>query len=149
MIRRPSSDGRQSISTDQTSVRGAQQFKHNPKAASLIISPQRASPEESRWLDYIASTLTSSRGSSRTDLSATTPPSSNHSDAEAAELRRYWSVFVKYFSGLEALERIPVREGLKRKFVWDLLGKIGMDFDGGVEDEKGENKRILVTIRHW
>ncbi|KAK5455307.1 Nitrogen permease regulator 3 [Exophiala xenobiotica] len=145
MVSRPSSDGRQSISTDHTSSRG-QQFKHNPKAASLVISPQRASPEESRWLDYMASTLVPSRHPSRTDLSAS-PMSSQ--DPETVELRRYWPVLVKYFNGHEALEKIPVREGLKRKFVWDMLAKMGLDFDGGVEDDKGENKKALVTIRHW
>ncbi|EXJ71502.1 uncharacterized protein A1O5_05310 [Cladophialophora psammophila CBS 110553] len=149
MASRPSSDGRQSISTDRNSVPGGgQQFKHNPKAASLIISPQRASPEESRWLDYIASTISSSRSTSRAALSPS-PASSSYSEAETAELRHYWPVFVKYFSGSEPLERIPVREGLKRKFVWDILEKVGLDFDGGVEDEKAENKRVLVTIRHW
>ncbi|OQV06621.1 hypothetical protein CLAIMM_11163 [Cladophialophora immunda] len=148
MTSRPSSDGRQSISTDRTSVRGSgHQFKHNPKAASLIISPQRASPEESRWLDYIASTISSSRSPSRADLSPSL--ASSYSEAETAELRHYWPVFVKYFSGSEPLERIPVREGLKRKVVWDMLEKVGLDFEGSVEDEKGENKRVLVTIRHW
>lgn len=145
MVSRPSSDGRQSISTDHTSSRGTQQFKHNPKAASLILSPQRASPEESRWLDYIASTITPApRDQSAPDLSE-----SPDIDPETAELRRYWSIFVKYFTGSEALEKIPVREGLKRKFVWDMLVKMGVGFDGGVEDEKGENKKVLVTIRHW
>lgn len=145
MVSRPSSDGRQSISTDHTSSRG-QQFKHNPKQASLVLSPQRASPEESRWLDHIASTLTSSLNASRTDLPAS--PSSEN-DLDTADVRRYWSVFVKYFSGHEALEKIPVREGLKRKNVWDMLMKMGLEFNGGVEDEKGENKKVLVTIRHW
>ncbi|KIW13018.1 hypothetical protein PV08_08205 [Exophiala spinifera] len=145
LARRPSSDGRNSISTDHTSTRG-QQFKHNPKQASLVLSPQRASPQESRWLDYVASTLASSLNASRTDLSAS-PMSEN--ELETANIRRYWSVFVKYFSGHDALEKIPVREGLKRKNVWDMLMKMGLDFNGGVEDDKGENKRVLVTVRHW
>lgn len=147
LMSRPSSDGRQSISTDATSSRGAQQFKHNPKAASLIVSPQRASLEESRWLDYIASTIGSSRSSSQADLAAS--PAASFSDSEAAEIQRCWPLFVKYFTGSQALERIPVREGLKRKFVWDMLGKVGLGFDGGVEEEKGENKAVLLTIRHW
>ncbi|ETI22086.1 hypothetical protein G647_06157 [Cladophialophora carrionii CBS 160.54] len=149
MLNRPSSDGRQSISTDGTSMRTpAQQFKHNPKAASLVVSPQRASPEESRWLDYIASTMGSSRTSSPPDL-ASSPGASNPSDIEAAEIQRYWPIFVKYFTGSEALERIPVREGLKRKLVWDTLVKMGLDLDGPVEDDKPDSKRVLVTIRHW
>ncbi|KAI1630132.1 nitrogen permease regulator of amino acid transport activity 3-domain-containing protein [Exophiala viscosa] len=144
MVSRPSSDGRQSISTDHTSSRGTQQFKHNPKAASLILSPQRASPEESRWLDYIASTLTAAHDKSAPELSELPA-----TDAETVELRRYWSIFVKYFTGTEALEKMPLREGLKRKFVWDMLVKMGVDFENGVEDVKGENKKVLVTIRHW
>ena len=147
MLSRPSSDGRRSVSTEGTSVRGTQQFKHNPKAASLVVSPQRASPEEARWLDYIASTIGTSRNSSRSDLS--TSVSSAYSETETAEIRRYWPLFVKYFIGSEALERIPTREGLKRKVVWDTLGKIGLDFDGAVEDAKGDNKTVLLTIRHW
>jgi hypothetical protein len=144
MISRPSSDGRQSISTDHTSIRGPMQPSHNPKAASLVLSPPRATTEESRWLEYIASTLDSSRSTSRTELSSTTS-----SQMETAELRHYWPLLVKYFNGLEALERIPVREGLKRKHVWNMLGKMGVDFDHGVEDDKGGNHRVLVTIRHW
>ena len=147
LMSRPSSDGRQSISTDGNSMRATQQFKHNPKAASLVLSPQRASPEESRWLDHIASTIDLSRSSSGSDLSIS--PHAPHFYLEATEVRRHWSLFVKYFTGSEALERIPVREGMKRKLVWDSLGKMGLTFDGGVEDEKGENKQILLTIRHW
>lgn len=180
VVSRLSSDGRQSFSTDHTSLRGTQQFRHNPKAANLIVSPQRASPEESRWLDYVASTLASPRrarssvrGRGAADLStspatvgaaaaastsassstSTSPaPSSarqHHSDAETLELRRNWPILVKYFTGADALERIPVREGLKRKFVADLLARLGVEFDGGVEDEKGENRRLLVAVRHW
>ncbi|KEF57202.1 uncharacterized protein A1O9_07392 [Exophiala aquamarina CBS 119918] len=144
VISRPSSDGRQSISTDHTSIRG-RQLTHNPKAASLILSPPRASPEESRWLACIASRFAaSSTESSRTDLSST--PSS---EVESAEIRRHWPQFVKYFNGTEALQRIAVREGLKRKFVWNMLTKMGLNYDEAVEDEKGENHKTLVTIRHW
>jgi hypothetical protein len=149
MLSRPSSDGRQSISTDGTSMRAAQPFKHNPKAASLVVSPQRASPEESRWLDYIASTMGSSSRTSSAPEDLATSPGPSPSDIEAAEIQRYWPVFVKYFTGSEALERIPVREGLKRKLVWDTLGKMGLDVDCPVEDDKSENKRVLLTIRHW
>lgn len=143
VISRPSSDGRQSISTDHTSIRGRQPT-HNPKAASLILSPPRASLEESRWLDCIASRFTASTDSSRTDLSST-----SSSDVESAEIRRHWPQFVKYFNGTEALQRIAVREGLKRKFVWNMLMKMGLNYDESVEDDKGENHKTLITIRHW
>lgn len=145
MVSRPSSDGRQSISTDHTSSRDLQRPKHNPKAASLVISPQRASPEESKWLDHVASTLVSPNAPQE-ELS--TSPFSV-ADPETAELRRYWPLLVKYFTGSEPLERIPVLQGLKRKFVEDILAKMGLDFEGGIEDDKGENKRVLVAVRHW
>jgi nitrogen permease regulator 3-like protein len=148
MLSRPSSDGRQSISTtDGASMRAGHQFKHNPKAASLVLSPQRASPEESRWLDYIANTVGHSQSASPTNISIS--PLGDSSEAESAELRRSWSLFVKYFTGADALERIPIREGLKRKLVWERLGKMGLDLDGAIEDDKGENKKPLVVIRHW
>lgn len=58
-------------------------------------------------------------------------------------------MFVKYFTGSDPLERIPVLEGLKRKFVMDRLAGMGLEFEGGIEDDKGENKRVLVAVRHW
>lgn len=143
LVSRPSSDGRQSISTDHTSIRG-QLPTHNPKAASLILLPVKASLEESKWLDYIGTTMENSANGQGAELSST--PSSEHA---IAHVEQYWQTFLRYFNGSEALERIPVREGLKRKFVWNMLGKMGLRFDQGVEDDKGQNHRNLVTIRHW
>lgn len=134
LMSHPSSDQRQQT----LSSKAAQ----DPNAASLILNPSRASPLESKWLDYIASSLLTFQYSP-VELSA----------EERVELKTYWLRFVKYFNGSEPLEFIPVREGLKRKLVWDLLGKMGLDFDGGVEmeggDRSGGNGRILVTVRHW
>lgn len=135
LISRPSSDQRQHTLSSKAA--------HDPNAASLILNPARASPLESRWLDYIANSLVTTQYSP-TELSV----------EERKELQMYWLRFVKYFNGSEPLEFIPVREGLKRKLVWDLLGKMGLDFDGGAETMGGGaraegNGKILVTIRHW
>jgi hypothetical protein len=134
LMSRPSSDQRQHTLSSRA--------MHDPNAASLILNPSRASPLESRWLDHIANSLLTTQYS-QTELSA----------EERAELRAYWLRFVKYFNGSEPLEFIPVREGLKRALVWDILGKMGLDFDGGVEAESDERSggkgKIIVTVRHW
>jgi len=134
VVSHPSSEGRQSSISDTPSHSIT---PHNPKTASLILSPPRASPEESKWLDYIADSL------------LTSPQFSHLPADERAELRTYWPMFVKSFNGSDSLEKIPIREGLKRKFVWDMLTSLGLDFDRGVEDDRGENKAILVSFRHW
>lgn len=134
LMSRPSSDQRQHTLSSKA--------PHNANAASLVLDPSRASPLESRWLDHIANSILTSQYSS-TELSP----------EERIELRGYWLRFVKYFNGSEPLEFIPVREGMKRTAVWDLLGKMGLDFDRGVEGDVGEQAsgrgRILVAVRHW
>ena len=110
----------------------------NPHTASLILSPLRASALESKYLTCLADSLLT-----------TNYTSSTLTQLEKEELRKYWPVVVKYFNGAEPLEMIPIREGLNRKFVWDLLGRMGLRFEGGVRDEKGVNGGVIVTIRHW
>ena len=80
--------------------------------ASLVHSPQKANALESRWIDYISSTFTDE------------------------ELREMWPRFLKYFDGRHALEIIPVREGMKKKRVGLVLGKL---MAGG----------WIMTVRHW
>jgi nitrogen permease regulator 3-like protein len=135
LMSRPSSDQRQHTMSSKA--------VHDPNAASLILNPSRASPLECKWLDHIANSLVKTQYSPAV-----------LSMEEREELRMYWLRFVKYFNGSEPLEFIPVREGLKRKFVWDLLEKMGLGFDGGVETDGGGERasgkgKILVTIRHW
>lgn len=124
---RQSSDGRQSI-------RGATSLK----GTSLIKSPPRASPEESRWLTHIHDSMLEGEGIF-----------ANLSEQDRDELHHYWPLLSKHFDGTTALESIPIKEGLKRKMVWSLYAKLGLNFDRGVEDECGSNKSIIVTIRHW
>lgn len=102
---------------------------------SLILYPQRASPLESRWIDQI-----------QKDLAKLSRRQPNLSENEVKELQEHWPIFNKFFNGADALEKIPVREGLKRKKVWNMLGKLGV-FERGVGDDG--NGKILVTVRHW
>ena len=138
--RRPSLVSR--LSSDQRQNNLSSKAAHDPNAASLILNPSRASPLESKWLDYIANSFLTTQYSPM-----------EVSFEEREELRTHWLRFVKYFNGSEPLEYIPVREGLKRKYVWDLLAKMGLDSDGGVErdggDQAGARGKILVTMRHW
>ena len=107
--------------------------------SSLIMNPHRATPIESKYLDKIGETLLEESYSS---LEMT--------DEERAQLKAYWPKFVKYFNGSEALEKIPVREGLKRKVVADVLAKLGLHTPGaGVGDDEEPKGKILVGVRHW
>lgn len=74
---------------------------------------------------------------------------SSQSEEQRAELKQYWPVLSKHFDGRTALEDVPVKAGLKRRFVWDLYSRMGLDFEAGVEDSDGKNGGILVTVRHW
>lgn len=119
--------------------------------SSLILMPHRASPLESRWLDEILARVSDRFGSAAKlgdtlnldglagDLAEAGPP---------AVLKKYWPIFIRYFNGYDALEKIPVREGLKRKLVWQILSRLGgMAAQHTVELEPGEH--VLVSVRHW
>lgn len=67
---------------------------------TLVLSPHRASTEESRWLAHIGNCLVDE------------------------EVKEYWSVLVGHFDGKRALEEIAAREGLKRSKVQALLQKL-------------------------
>lgn len=105
--------------------------------SSLILRPHRASPLESRWLDEILARL-----SARPNPDAQTAPD-GVGEREDAEVQKYWPTFLKYFNGYDALEKIPVRESLKRKFVWHLLHRLGVGIGQESEDQ------ALVSVRHW
>jgi nitrogen permease regulator 3-like protein len=126
------------ISRASSDVKSSTSSHINTKMNSLILQPARASPTESKWLDYIGDHLK--------ELLA-----AGLSEDELAELQRYWPAFTRYLNGIEALETIPVREGLKRKLAWDLFGKLGIFESLGSESEmkKDSHRRILVGVRHW
>lgn len=111
------------------------------ETASLILSPHRASPLESRWLDEIISRFP------------------EHGDPQSAEgirrnqqnlLRKWWPTLIKYFNGYDALEKVPVREGLKRKPIWQVLTRLGLGGPGQPSSQELDSReQVLVPVRHW
>ena len=79
---------------------------------SLVNSPQKANELEARWIEFIGESF------------------------EDEELREMWPLMLRYFDGRHALEGIAVREGLKKKKVGQVLGKL---VAGG----------WLMSVRHW
>lgn len=132
MVSRPSSSGEAQKPHSSTFL--------DDSVASLIINPQRASPLESKYLELIGDTLLVANYS-YLDVS----------EEEKAELKKYWPVFAKYFNGSDALQKIPVREGLKRKVVANMLGKMGLSAADAATGagEVQEQGKILVGVRHW
>lgn len=124
-VSRQSSDGRQSIKNGQ-----------NGKTTSLISNPSRANPEESRWLRYLQENILEEGQGIQ-------------SEEETNELYHLWPMLIKHFDGTTALETISTREGYKRQKVWELLAKLGMDFEKGVDGKNETKDSILVTFRHW
>lgn len=126
------------ISRASSDVKSSTSSHSNLRMNSLIMQPARASPTESKWLNYIRDHLG--------ELISDDLP-----EDEIAELQRYWQAFTRYFNGMDALEKIPVREGLKRKFVWDLLAKLGLlsSLASDADTKKDSHRRVLVCVRHW
>lgn len=118
--------------------------------SSLILFPHRASPLESRWLDEIMSRFPD-RPVSETSKASESAPGGPGNEAEDSglhdSLKKYWPKFVKYLNGHDALEKIAVREGLKRKVVWQVLMRMGLGQTVGMELDPRE--QVLVTVRHW
>lgn len=116
------------------------------RRSSLILSPHRASPLESRWLDEIVSRFPDTPGPEQS-LEGTSPELAPK-DLQTL-LKKYWPVFLKYFNGYDALEKIPVRENLKRKLVWQVLTRLGFVTGPPGSVELDARERVLVSVRHW
>ena len=112
------------------------------RRSSLILSPHRASPLESRWLDEIVSRFPDQSGHEE-NREGTSP------DGAPNDLRKYWPVFLKYFNGYDALDKIPVRENLKRKLVWQVLTRLGFVTGPPGSVELDAREQVLVGVRHW
>lgn len=143
-----SSSSLNSESTNEHSYQGSL-MRHQKEAAakseplqtsSLILRPHRASPLEARWLDEIIARFPD-------DSFFDMPHDAEESDSEMS-LHRYWGAFTKYFNGTDALEKIPVREGLSRKLVWKLLSRIDVN-TRPTEGAVNPREKVLVTVRHW
>ncbi|KAJ5086421.1 hypothetical protein NUU61_007728 [Penicillium alfredii] len=116
------------------------------RLSSLILSPHRASPLESRWLDEIVARFPDKpeQDPSMAGVSPDIVP-----DDLQTLLKTYWPVFLKYFNGYDALEKIPVRENLKRKQVWQVLMRLGLVTGPPGSVELDAREQVLVSVRHW
>lgn len=164
--------------------------------SSLILNPNRASDIESRWLDTIQGMLPSTtadpaesevRDSKKpgVKLIPPTPGTRNensqlghHLDLSSApldlndpDIKRFFPMLQKYLNGHDPLEKIAVREGLKRKYIWRILSHLGAASpvqagpsgagSGGNLAAAGQSstpsrksaeedfEKVLVTVRHW
>ncbi|KAJ5212563.1 uncharacterized protein N7498_004209 [Penicillium cinerascens] len=116
------------------------------RLSSLILSPHRASPLESRWLDEIVARFPDHTGPGQA-LEGISPDIAPQ-DIQTI-LQKYWPVFLKYFNGVDALEKIPVRESLKRKLVWQVLTRLGFVTGPLGSVELDAREQVLISVRHW
>ncbi|KAJ9308255.1 hypothetical protein DTO217A2_2237 [Paecilomyces variotii] len=118
--------------------------------SSLIPFPHRASPLESRWLDEIMARFPDRTGSDTTRglVNGGTVGADVDDNGFNESLKKYWPLFTKYFNGHDALEKIPVREGLKRKVVWHMLMRMGLN-TGQPGFDPDPREKVLVSVRHW
>ncbi|KAB8230533.1 nitrogen permease regulator 3 family protein [Aspergillus alliaceus] len=118
------------------------------KTASLILFPHRASPLETRWLDEIVS-----RFPEQPRFSVRGRANIDENDPEYAGLRismkKLWPAYIKYFNGMDALEKVPVRENLKRKLVWQVLTRLGLVTSSQSSIELNPSEQVLIGVRHW
>jgi hypothetical protein len=109
--------------------------KPNPKdfSHSTVLSPQKASSLEARWLDKIAQTF-------EDGATHASPPKHNPESGfpgiSGKELRESWPMLLRHLDGKHAIEDVSAREGIKRKRVAVLFNAVR---------EKG----WLVVTRHW
>ncbi|KAF1937052.1 hypothetical protein EJ02DRAFT_438131 [Clathrospora elynae] len=104
---------------------------------STVLSPQKASSLEARWLDKIAQTFEDGV------VISTNPSPPKHADGAFSsggitgkELRESWPMLLRHLDGKHAIEDVSAREGIKRKRVAILFNAVR---------EKG----WLVVTRHW
>ncbi|CAI7609927.1 unnamed protein product [Penicillium glandicola] len=116
------------------------------RLSSFILCPHRASPLESRWLDEIFSRLPDNPRTVRGDEIAS--PDIRSNDHQALH-KKYWPIFLKYFNGSDALEKIPVRENLQRKLVWEVLMRLGVVTGPLGAIDLDAREQVLVSVRHW
>ncbi|KAJ5587793.1 uncharacterized protein N7459_003558 [Penicillium hispanicum] len=115
------------------------------RLSSLIMSPHRASALESRWLDEIVARFPDPGPQQALETTSSDP---TPGDVQTM-LQKYWPVFLKYFNGYDALEKIPVREGVKRKLVWEVLARVGFTTGSLGSSELNAQQQVLVGVRHW
>ncbi|KAF3481482.1 RMD11 [Arthroderma uncinatum] len=143
------------MSGDATPVPGRlRALRAGRTTSSLILRPHRASPVESRWLDYILTRFPDPSAPMAASTS-TVDEGRQSFDTDESELdmyvalRKYWPVFTKYFNGTDALQKIAVREGLPHRLVWRVLGMVDVNTPAEGEGAWDEREKVLVTVRHW
>jgi hypothetical protein len=116
------------------------------RLSSFILSPHRASPLESRWLDEIVARFPDHPNTDQDELNNS--PDITPNDLQNVH-KKYWPVFLKYFNGYDAVEKISVRENLKRKLVWQVLMRLGLVTGPLGSIELDAREQVLVSVRHW
>ncbi|KAI9376795.1 nitrogen permease regulator of amino acid transport activity 3-domain-containing protein [Aspergillus egyptiacus] len=114
------------------------------RTSSLILLPHKASPLESRWLDELVARFPN-RDQAHPDTAEGDPATA----AVATSLKDVWPIYLKYFNGYDALEKIPVRENLKRKLVSQILARLGVNNGHQSSVELDPREQVLVSFRHW
>ncbi|KAL4796441.1 nitrogen permease regulator of amino acid transport activity 3-domain-containing protein [Aspergillus venezuelensis] len=118
------------------------------RSSSLILLPHKASPLESRWLDEILARFPEHPADLAINGSPAAAESENGALVTTNSLKSVWPTFVKYLNGYDALEKVPVREGLKRKVVAQILARLGT-ITGQVSIEPDPEEQVLVGFKHW
>ncbi|KAL4942291.1 hypothetical protein BDV06DRAFT_165462 [Aspergillus oleicola] len=118
------------------------------RSSSLILLPHKASPLESRWLDEILARFPDHPAGFASNGSPTAAESENGALVTTNSLKSVWPTFVKYLNGYDALEKVPVREGMKRKVVAQFLARLGF-ITGQVSIEPDIREQVLVGFKHW
>ncbi|KAL4905819.1 nitrogen permease regulator 3 [Aspergillus multicolor] len=116
--------------------------------SSLILLPHKVSPLESRWLDEIVARFHETAADFVSIGSPDAAEGNSASPGTVNSLKTVWPTYVKYFNGYDALEKIPVREGLKRKLVSQILMRLGPVTGQSVTDFDPK-EQVLVSYRHW
>ncbi|KPI44278.1 Nitrogen permease regulator 3 [Cyphellophora attinorum] len=184
-LSRPGSSSTNTTTTTATRVTQAGP-QHNPAHASLVVSPLRASALETKWLNHIQASLVPhaapvvDKSPSDPDAPTNSEPASADKDADRQhpfdpwqhltleqrqELHDAWPGLTKYFNGQEALERIAIREGWKRKKTVELLDWVsdagaaatGVHDRGATSSQDAHMRQnadpardaVVVTVRHW
>ncbi|KAA8652157.1 nitrogen permease regulator 3 family protein [Aspergillus tanneri] len=145
--------GRNTADTDLRMSHSLLDRNTSLKTSSLILFPHRASPLESRWLDEIVARFPQHSRVSGRGWGGRPSGDIAEGDPEYAGLRNslkeYWPIYIKYFNGYDALEKIPVRENLKRKLVWQVLTRLGLVTSSQPSIELDPAEQVLVSVRHW
>ncbi|KAF2131285.1 hypothetical protein P153DRAFT_383398 [Dothidotthia symphoricarpi CBS 119687] len=107
---------------------------------SLVLSPQKASSLEARWLERIGQTFDEDTTTQDENENASPPKSlfdgGGSGRIPGRELREHWPVFLRHLDGRHAVEDVAPREGMKRKKVVGVFQALR---------ERG----WLVVVRHW